>query len=239
LASVAGKDQTQESKTAAIRCGLEIVTSESAFEQDMYFWRKDSFESLKSAADDARATPEWVGYATFCAEMELGLRKQELNSLARFIEEMERKPFSDRRQFVSWLCMRTCQSWENSILMPHPLRFRIVEPTLAEWTIEEPDDSEPHRWIGGYEHLIQAIELNPNDQIARRKLIICVLSRISNNAHELPIGYLGAPHEDLSALDEAESLLAALSNGKDRDALLTDISELRSEIHLYLKTRGL
>jgi hypothetical protein len=204
----------------------------------MYYWRKDHFESLQAAADDARATPEWMEYATFCAEMRLGLRKQALKSLDLFIQEMERRPFSDRRQFVSWLCMRTSKSWENSILMPHPLRIRIVEPSLAEWTIEQPADSEPHRWIGGYEHLIRAIELNPNDQIARRKLIICVLSRISNNAHELPIGYLGTPDEDLSALHEAEDLLAELSNDEDREALLTDITELRSAIHGYLKSRG-
>jgi hypothetical protein len=204
----------------------------------MYYWRKDYFESLQAAADDARATPEWMEYATFCAEMELGLRKQALNSLARFIEEMERSPFSKRRRFVSWLCARTDRSWGNSILTPHPLRLRIVEPTLAEWTIEEPTDSEPHRWIGGYEHLLQAIELEPNDQIARRKLVICVLSRASNNAHELPIGYLGAPHKDLSALDEAEDLLAKLSNDEERKTLLTDITELRSAIHGYLKGCG-
>jgi hypothetical protein len=204
----------------------------------MYFWRKDYFESLKTAADETKATPEWMEFATFCTEMELGLRKQALKSLDRFIAEMERRPFSERRQFVSWLCARTDRSWGSNILMPHPLRIRIVEPTLSEWTIEEPDDSEPHRWIGGYEHLIQAIELNSNDQIARRKLIICILSRIDNNAHELPIGYLGAPHEDLSALDEAEDLLAELSNDEDREALLADITELRSAIHGYLRDRG-
>lgn len=203
----------------------------------MHYWRKDYFETLKAAANEADATPTWTEYASFCRDHELGLRKQALKSLDRFIADMERRPFSERRQFVSWLCARTDRHWGNGILRPYPLRIRIVEPTLAEWTLEEPTDSEPHRWIGGYEHLCHAIELDPNDQIARRKLIICVLSRIDNNAHHLPIGYLGVPHEDLGALNEAEGLLVKLSNSEDREALLSDIMELRSAINGYLAAR--
>jgi hypothetical protein len=203
----------------------------------MYYWRKDYFETLKAAANEADAMPAWTEYASFCRDHELGMRKQALKSLDRFIADMERRPFSERCQFVSWLCVRTDRHWGNSILMPHRLRIRIVEPTLAEWTIVEPTNSEPHRWTGGYDHLLQATELDRNDQIARRKLVICVLSRVSNNAHELPIGYLGAPHEDLAALDEAEEILAKLRNGEDRDALVADIMEVRSAIHGYLEAR--
>lgn len=203
----------------------------------MYYWRKDYFESLKAAANEARAKQEWGDYASFCDEMELGLRKQSLATLDRFILSLERRPFSERRQFVSWLCTRADRSWGNSILIPFPLQVRVVEPTLAEWTIEEPTDSEPHRWIGGYEHLIRAIELEPDDQIARRKLVLCVLSRVSNNAHELPIGYLGTPHEDLEALKEAEDILPRLSNVEDRHALHSDITELRPALHTYLAAR--
>jgi hypothetical protein len=47
------------------------------------------------------------------------------------------------------------------MLVPHPLHVRVVEPTLLEWTEVEPGCSEPHRCLGGYEHLKRAIELAP------------------------------------------------------------------------------
>jgi hypothetical protein len=83
------------------------------------------------------------------------------------------------------------------------LHVRVVEPTLLEWTEVEPGCSEPHRWLGGYEHLKRAIELAPDDELARRKLVVLILGRVGFASYELPVGYLGAAHEDLVALSEA------------------------------------
>ncbi len=33
------------------------------------------------------------------------------------------------------------------MLVPYPLA-NACEPTLLEWTMAEPSDPEPHRWIG-------------------------------------------------------------------------------------------
>ena len=52
----------------------------------------------------------------------------------------------------------------------------------------EPRCSEPHRWIGGYDHLKLALELDSGDHVARRKLIICLLGV---GTHQLPDVYVG------------------------------------------------
>jgi len=205
----------------------------------MHYWRKEYFELLKKAAADAVSqSARWQNYADFCLEYECGLRKQAFLILERFISHMEREPFIERRCFVSWL-MKTAEGQKGShMLIPRPLAVRIVEPTLLEWAEVEPSSSEPHRWIGGLEHLEKAIELNPTDHIALKKLIIVLLSAVDYAAHELPYGYLGSVSEDLAALSKAEALLPRLANEDDRAAYAVDIAEQRYVIHEYLRKQN-
>jgi hypothetical protein len=148
---------------------------------------------------------------------------------------MEHEPFAERRRFVSWLMSFARERNAITILIPHPLKIRVIEPTLAEWMIVEPTCAEPHRWIGGYEHLQQAMELDPTDQIALRDLVIFLLSQVDYSTHELPSGYLGSPSKDLEDLNKAEVLLPRISNESDRAAYAADIAEQKALIHEYLR----
>jgi len=121
------------------------------------------------------------------------------------------------------------------MLLPHPLNLRLIEPTLLEWTIVEPECSEPHQWLGGYEHLRQALELDPDNQLARGKLISCILSQVGFNGHELPNGYLGIAKGDLEVLGEAEELVPALHDIQFRDFIAAQIKLDRSRIEDYLR----
>lgn len=206
----------------------------------MHYWRRDYFETLRNAAAEAVCeSPSWQDYANFCLEYERGLRNQAFLILGQFISRMEREPFEERRRFVSWLMQTADEEKGSHMLIPHPLRVRIVEPTLLEWTEAEPRNSEPHRWIGGLEHLERAIELDPTDCIALRKLVIQLLSWVSYATHELPAGYLGSTSEDLAILKKAEDLLPGLANEDDRAAYAADIAEERQAIHEYLLKRKL
>lgn len=204
----------------------------------MHHWRKDYFELLKRAAVDAVCqSAKWQDYADFCLEYERGLRRQAFLILERFILRMEREPFLEKRRFVSWL-MNTAEGQQGShMLIPHPLAVRIVEPTLLEWAEVETSSSEPHRWIGGLEHLERAIELDPTDHIAIKKLVIVYLSGIDCATHELPYGYLGSTSEDLATLSKAEALLPQLVNEEDRATYAVDIAEQRYAIYEYLRKR--
>ncbi|HEX4320763.1 MAG TPA: hypothetical protein VHZ52_07670 [Acidobacteriaceae bacterium] len=201
----------------------------------MHYWRKDFFESLKRTASSARAIGTWLEYADFCLEYERGLRRQAFAILHRFISDMERKPFEERRRFVSWLLTTVEGQEARHMLIPNPLQIQIVEPTLMEWTQVEPHCAEPHRWIGDREHLERALELDPDDQIARRKLIIQIMRYIDYATHHLPSVYLGSPVEDLAVVEKAEFLLKGIANETDKASLATFIAEEKTAIQEYLR----
>jgi hypothetical protein len=124
------------------------------------------------------------------------------------------------------------------MLIPHPLKIRIVEPTLLEWTVVEPTCAEPHRWIGGHEHLQRAIDLDPADQVALREYVICLLSQVDYATHELPFGYLGSAVKDLEILNSVDVLLPRMSNDSDRAAYAAEAAEQKALIHEYLRKQA-
>lgn len=203
----------------------------------MWFWRDTYFQTLKDVAAEASTSPEWADYAAYCTEHERGLRRQAFAALDRFMSRMESAPFAERRRFASWLLHRADLHDGSHMLVPHPLRKRVIEPTLDEWLQVEPTSSEPHRWLGGYEHLKRAIELDPADDIARRRFIRCILGSVDYATHELPHGYLGEPVADLAVLAEAEAALPGLSSDDDRSRAAAEIVEQRRLIEVYLHRR--
>ena len=200
-------------------------------------WRGRSFEVLRNIAEAAHVREEWPEYASFCTVYEKGLRKDAFVHLERFLCQIERAPFAERKTFISWLLHRAEGQDGRDMLLPHPLRIRLLEPTLLEWTLVEPACAEPHRWLGDHEHLQRAVELNPCDELARLKLVNSLVARVTWSTHELPYGYLGVAHEDFASLDEAEALLKGVSKEKDRVVWDAEITEQRELIAAYLRSK--
>jgi hypothetical protein len=182
---------------------------------------------MRSVEVKAKGFPGWEGYARFCGDLQRGLRKQAFEALEGFIAKLELAPLIERCQFVHWLLSEIDQAGSNTLLAPHPLKVRIVDPTLLEWVTTAPNSSEPHRWIGGHDHLKRAIEIDPDDQIARKQLVVSILDGVAYATHEMPRGYLGSPQDDWQALAEAELLLAGLTNEEIRRDLLSEVAEQR------------
>jgi len=171
----------------------------------MHFRREDYFQSLKDVAAEARTVPAWADYAAFCEEYERGFRREAFDILERFTSFIERAPFVERRRFVSWLSQRADRREGRHMLIPHHFYVRVVEPTLLEWTVVEPECSEPHLWLGGYEHVKRAFELEPDNQLARRKLLLLVWRRVDFEAYGH--GYSGNFDNDMAILNEVDELL--------------------------------
>ena len=203
----------------------------------MHFWREDYFKTLQDVAAEARAVPVCADYAAFCEDYERGLRSKAFAILEHFMSSLERAPFAERQRFVSWLSRHADRREGRHMLIPYPLHVRIVEPTLLEWTLVEPRCSEPHLWLGGYEHVRRAFELEPDNQLARRKLIMLVWGRVDCEAYELHVGYLSNVDKDLAVLSEVEELWKGLSNEEDRLSLAADLSEDRRLIEEHLRKR--
>jgi len=203
----------------------------------MLHWRSDYFENLRRVASLARTIPEWSAYASFCEQYEQGLRQDAFVRLERFIEYMEKAPLSERRRFVSWLLPRVDGVEGKHMLAPHPLSNRIIQPTLCEWIVAEPERAEPHLWLGDYDNLKHALTLKPDDNVIRRKLVACILNRVDWATHELPTGYIGEPSEDLAAQDEAEGLIEKLSSERERADFSAALYEQRAMILSSVNSR--
>ena len=169
-------------------------------------YRDEYFQTLKDTAAAASTFPDWREYALFCSELERGLRQQAFAALRHFITSIEGAAFGERRRFVSCLLSRSENQKGRHLPIPQSLQTRVIEPTLLEWVVVEPECSEPHRWIGGQEHLEKAIELDPLDYLARRKLILWLLGHVDYASHELPFGFIGSVSEGLTDLKRAEEL---------------------------------
>lgn len=203
----------------------------------MQYWRDEYFRDLKDAAAGAKADG-WLKFADYCSDQERGLRSSAFASLAQFIDGLQHASNSERIRFVSWILEFAHERSGRHLLIPHPLEKQIVEPCLHEWVMTEPENATPHRWIGSRDHLERALELDPSDQIARKKLIIGLLSWIDYATHELPRGYLGSVTEDLQTLDTIESLLPGLLDERLRLDYAAVVAEERAGIEKYLSRLG-
>jgi hypothetical protein len=198
----------------------------------MHYWREDYFGDLKAAATAAAANG-WVEYSQYCANQERGLRSNAFVGLAKFIETLESTSFAERRRFLSWILSFAEDRKGRHLLIPYPLQKQVIEPTLLEWEAAEPCSSEPHRWLGGRQHLERALELEPGDQVALKRLIIEYLRWIDYATHELPAGYLGSIPEDLDILARVEALLPTLRDEASRLAYGEAVKEERTAITTY------
>lgn len=200
-------------------------------------WRDEHYRTLKEVSHEANSHLPWAEFGMYCDLQERGLRRQAFHALDAFIAKIEKAPFDARRDFVSWLLHRADDRDGLSALVPHPLRTKVVAPTLEEWITVSPDSAEPFRWLGTLHDLRRAMALDPFDEIASRRFIKYALAHVGYSVHELPAGYLGDPIEDLGILAEAELAANALSNVTQKTRARMWISDLRVAVETYVATR--
>ncbi len=217
-----------------------------------------SNEILRRAASLAEA--EWDRFAAYCRARESGLRRDAFDHLGVFIRSMKGASIEQQRNFVNWLCERL---WEGvpdaDALAPEPLLQQFVFPALNEWSLREPHDAIPFRWLGvlmssrGYSGmrcglsepdeeahamLQTALRLDPQDQIARVRLIECCIGRLEFHAHHLPDAYLGEPEADLQLAQTVESLISDLLDLEQQSRLRDELRDARDIVTDWIGSRA-
>lgn len=147
------------------------------------------FEALQRTAADAHGDPALEEFAAYCRLREQGLRKQALAHVEQLVASLADEAFPHRRAFVSWVLVQSLQGeWDSDglLLLPHPLRRRLIEPTLLDWTRWRPDAPEPHFWLGmlamghgsswvfpeaAAQHFRDALARDPSYEPALQKLV--------------------------------------------------------------------
>ena len=203
-------------------------------------------ECLRSVAGQASANVAWSDYAQYCRDREGGLRRRAFQHLERFLGSAISWSFDDRAEFANWLFVRIAEFGESNScgLVPQPLAEQLVVPTLREWAARETTESIPCRWLGmyfsgvvysglraglskgvddAYSLLREALRRNPNDDLARIRLIEMIVGDAAFSCHHLPHYYIGEPKEDLARLAEAVELLSGVSAPAQCDRLQSEL----------------
>lgn len=191
--------------------------------------REREFEALR-AAEDPAVDARWPTYVAYARFRERGERKRALAAAAEFLDNLRKRPFEERRDFVVWLFEaetacdprgRRYRIGGNAILCPQPLRVGLVEPTVEEWKEREPDNPLPRVMDGTIPELRIAHQLDPDSDDIRRRLLHEYALVFDFYLHELPRGYLGPDASDDHAfLVSTREIAAGISDEALRDRYL-------------------
>lgn len=192
---------------------------------------------LRHICDDLSTVDGLETYVAYLRARDSGDRRRALSILPEFIAEATSWPFERRRDFVDRVCALKLQTLAQQGLIPYPLEISVVLPTLEEWIRREPTHPAPFRWRSrDVDDLRRAIQLDPNEQIARRLLIACHSYRLSFAVHELPEGYCGQLDTDLTLVDEINAVAAGLPE-VEASPIIQHAEEFRAVIELCLEYR--
>jgi hypothetical protein len=178
---------------------------------------KEQNIALLTVGKAASTNPEWIAYANYCFAREKGLRKQAFKHLDNFLQSTLNWTNEQKIAFVKFLCpfFETVEEADCGPF-PQPLSEKLVKPTLAYWCENENLDEKPFRWYGTYyrseDHLFKALELNPEDNIARQRLLTWWTYNIYHSIHHLPEYYIGDPYLDMELAEKVEDHIIRLTD---------------------------
>ena len=214
--------------------------------RSIHFWRKGMLEGLKDLAKVFSVNASYAKFVEFAELREKGLRKSALNTLAEFIGSMKKRPFAERKDFVSLFC-ETSLKWrrDSYLFSPQPLVEELIRPTTLEWISEEPENPLAFRWAGVYcngdweeqnHYFRKATELDPSEDYSRSKIIDSLLNEPDYSTHHLNESmYLGEPNEDLKFLAEAKIEVSKLKDPESAEYWTKEIDEYESMIRDWIE----
>jgi hypothetical protein len=177
----------------------------------------------------------WLEFARFCELRGQGVRAAAMEQLDKFVQAAFSWSFEKRLAFSQWVLWRSRKFRDDRVVLPHPIRERLIVPTLRNWRDAAPNEAEPHLWLGllgcdddPSHHLDQALNLDPSCELARQKLTDWILGAVDYNQHELPSFYINDPASDLKDLEKASKLASGSTAEAWAGNVHQEIAELRA-----------
>lgn len=165
-----------------------------------------------------------------------------MKTLEEFICEALSWDFLKRQAFVRWLLthIETLRlDWTSAV--PDPLSRKIIKPTLNDWSHSMPPEALPYRWLGIWgdkSDLHRALEIDPDDQLARKSLLrghlLSLWQSLDHMNEDVP-WYSGNPESDLLLVDDALEVLSQHPNPQGFDMLREKFEDIRSVIMDFLE----
>ncbi len=203
------------------------------------------FEILKQISQLMAQNKEYRGYAEYATLRAKGLRKESLQVLNEFIQQLLKADVATQRDFVQLLCQQKLRYRENGgdmWLDPQPLVIKVMEPVLEQWIKDEPQNPEPYRWKGVFypdedipQPLEKALELDPTDRIAAEALIYYLLDQLEGGGRYLDESdYAGDPATNLEHCRLIRTLVENLQDEDVKRAILQETDEYELAIQDWI-----
>ncbi|MGL5486535.1 MAG: hypothetical protein ACRDC6_09625 [Shewanella sp.] len=154
----------------------------------MYYWNRDNFEGLKAVGDKYSALEGYELFGKYCLQKEQGLKKQANATVNEFVTRCKNQPLAEQRMIAVELLSLGYWNREIHQLLAYPV-IAFLKELLAQWVVEEPNHSIPHRWLGYINEDItsyeRALELDPTDEISLTQVVISYLKSVDFQTHHL------------------------------------------------------
>jgi hypothetical protein len=204
----------------------------------------DDIDKLAFLAMEAKKEEAWLEFARFCELRAQGVRAAAMEHLSSFLQAAAHWSLEERLTFSKWVLWCSRKFHDDRVVLPQPLRTKLLIPTLRSWIETFPGEAEVHLWLGllrcddPSRHLERAIELDPSCELARLTLTNWIISDIEYNQHELPSFYINDPVEDLNDLEKASKLASGSTTEARVRLWRQEIAELRARAELWLAAKG-
>lgn len=159
--------------------------------------------TLEAIAQRTAGDPVLGPFAEYCRLKGLGLRREALLALNKLIADLNANPDVTSRFEVVDRLFEIENEADIHSLLPHPLVTKVMWPTCEARILQNDRDSRPYRWLGFQDNWRKALELDPDDAIARGRWSSACWRDLDYAFHELPAGVL-------SSVDEIAQSVATL-----------------------------
>jgi len=181
----------------------------------MHYWNRDNFEGLLDLANALEGKGQDFNLLSdYCRNRERGLRKQAFESLQQFLEISNSWSDYDARDRCQTIL--ELQSLVPGIhqFLSQPLVSGFVDPVLEKWLTDEPENHHALRWLGllhgESDFLFKALEISPDDNPVRSRLIAMHIDEVDYATHHLDEShFIGDLEDAMRALETASQLLEA------------------------------
>ena len=176
--------------------------------------------------------PNWCGsYNKYIELRKKGLCEEAFKVLDQFFIDYVNQNKQSRREFVV-IVNEIADFYNNgNLYIPFNLHKKIIEPEIQVWIKEEPLNPIPLIWTREINFLLQALNIEPNNQIALNKAANAIINKISYNQHEIEAGYgyLGNPIEDIELIDSFLKFIDNLVSNEKKDFYFKELEILKMD----------
>ena len=190
---------------------------------NMNYWNSDNFEGLKSIGTQYSALKGYELFGQYCLQKEQGLKKQAIATVNTFVSHCKSQSLTKQRQIAEELSSLGYWQRETHQLLAYPL-IVLLKGVLSQWTLDEPNNPIPHKWLGyigediaSYE---RALALEPNDEICLTQVALAHLSSVDFQTHHLSESVLlGDIVRAKDSLASAHTLIERLQTQESKSRL--------------------